>query len=221
VISRPHRRPRVVVLAKSPVPGRVKTRLCPPLTPRQAADLAEAALSDTLAAILAATDVPPALVLDGEPGAWLPSGFDVIAQRPGPLGARLAGAFADAGSPAFLVGMDTPQVTPTLITQGLLALEDPRYDAVIGPAADGGYWAIGLRVANDDVFRSVPMSTPNTLRHQRARLAKFGLRVAELATLRDVDEIADAEEVARLAPSSRFAAVMERHRTVGGWAVSQ
>jgi glycosyltransferase A (GT-A) superfamily protein (DUF2064 family) len=171
--------------------------------------------------VLAASEVPPALVLDGEPGAWLPAGFDVIPQRPGSLGVRLAGAFADAGCPALLVGMDTPQLTPTLISRGLFSLEDPRYDAVIGAAADGGYWAIGLRVATDDVFRSVPMSTASTLRHQRGRLAELGLRVAELPTLRDVDEIADAEEVARLAPSSRFAAVMERHRALGGWAVGQ
>src|SRR4051812_29479561 len=102
--------PALLVIAKAPVPGRVKTRLSPPCTPHQAAALARAALRATFAAARrprgAGRLVP---VLDGEPGPWLPAGFDVIAQRGGGLGERLAAPFEDAGEPAFLVGMDTPQ----------------------------------------------------------------------------------------------------------------
>jgi len=93
----------LVVIAKAPLPGRSKTRLCPPCTPHEAAALAEAALRDTLAAVLAApVRARRVLVLDGEPGRWLPAGIEVIAQRGDGLGARLAAAFADVGGSAFL-----------------------------------------------------------------------------------------------------------------------
>ena len=99
--------------------------------------------------------------------------------------------------------MDTPQVTPALLDAGLAALECAP--AVIGPARDGGYWAIGLRRPNAAVFRDVPMSTPETGAVQRARLAALGLRAVSLRALRDVDTIADARAVAATAPGGRFA----------------
>jgi glycosyltransferase A (GT-A) superfamily protein (DUF2064 family) len=106
----------LLVIAKPPLPGRVKTRLVPPCTPRQAAALAEAALADTLQAALAVPARRRVLVLDGEPGPWLPPGFDIIPQCGGGLDERLAGAFAAAHGPALLIGMDTPQLTPRLLT---------------------------------------------------------------------------------------------------------
>ena len=99
--------------------------------------------------------------------------------------------------------MDTPQVTPGQLAQGLDALA--ASDAVLGRAVDGGYWAIGLRGADPLVFAGVPMSSPRTGAIQRARLHALGLRVAELAALRDVDTIADARAVAAQAPRTRFA----------------
>jgi len=192
------------VIAKAPVPGRVKTRLSPPCTPEEAAELAVAALADTLAAAMrvrrAARRV---IVLDGEPGPWIPAGFEVLPQRGDGLAERLAAAFADAGGAAFLVGMDTPQVTPALLDAGLAALD--RADAVFGAALDGGYWGIGLRRPDPAVFRDVPMSAATTAAVQRARLAELGLRTAVLPPLRDVDTIDDARAVAAQAPGSRFA----------------
>jgi glycosyltransferase A (GT-A) superfamily protein (DUF2064 family) len=189
------------------VPGRVKTRLSPPCTPAQAASLARAALEDTLTAALAVQrDARRVLVLDGQPGAWIPDGFEVIPQRGDGLAERLAAAFDDAGAPAFLVGMDTPQVTPELLETGLDAvLAD---DAVFGAALDGGYWGIGLREADARAFDGVPMSEDNTGAVQRARLAILGLRTAILPPLRDIDTIADARAVAREAPDGRFAAAL-------------
>ena len=199
--------PAVLVIAKAPVPGRVKTRLVPPCTPEQAAELAEAALADTLDAVaasgLAARRV---LVLDGTPGSWLPDGFGVIPQRGIGLAARLAAAFEDAGGPAFLVGMDTPQLTPALLDAGLAALASA--DAAFGPALDGGYWGIGLRRADPAAFRGVPMSADDTGAVQRARLAELELCTTVLPALRDVDTIADACAVAAEAPGTRFAAVL-------------
>jgi uncharacterized protein len=197
----------LVVIAKSPAPGRVKTRLTPPCSPQQAAHLAGAALGDTLtAAALARRATRRVLVLDGAPGGWVPRGFEVMAQRGDGLAARLAAAFEDVGGPAFLVGMDTPQVTPQLLDAGLAALDGA--DAAFGAALDGGYWGIGLRRADPAAFRGVPMSEATTGLAQRARLAALGLRTAVLPPLRDVDTIADARAVAADAPATRFAATL-------------
>ena len=199
--------PSLLVIAKEPLPGRVKTRLTPPCTPQQAAGLAAAAVLDTLDAALACRRAGRrVLVLDGRAPAWVPERVEVIPQRSGDLAARLAAAFADAGAPAFLVGMDTPQVTPELLDQGLGSLE--REEAVVGLARDGGYWGIGLRKADDAVFRGVPMSEPSTGAAQLRRLIALGLRPARLPQLRDVDTIADARAVAAGAPRTRFAEVL-------------
>ncbi len=195
----------LMVLAKAPRPGRSKTRLCPPCTPRDAAALARAALADTLDAVLATPAARRVLVLDGPVGDWLAPGIEVVAQRGAGLDERLAHAFADVGGPALLVGMDTPQVTRGDLARGLERLAAPGVDAVLGPAADGGYWAIGLREAQPRAFLGVPMSTARTGRAQHARLRGLGLRVALLPALRDVDRIADARAVAALAPAGRFA----------------
>ena len=194
-----------MVLAKAPRPGRSKTRLCPPCTPRDAAALARAALADTLDAVLATPAARRVLVLDGPVGDWLAPGIEVVAQRGAGLDERLAHAFADVGGPALLVGMDTPQVTRGDLARGLERLAAPGVDAVLGPATDGGYWAIGLRAAQPRAFLGVPMSTAWTGRAQRERLRQLGLRVALLPALRDVDRIADARAVAALAPAGRFA----------------
>jgi len=193
----------LVVIAKSPVAGRSKTRLTPPCTPEQAAALAAAALADTLAAVAATPAQRRVVVLDGEPGAWLPPGFEVIAQRGEGLGERLAATFTDVGCPALVVGMDTPQLTPALLTQALAELCGAG--AVLGAAPDGGYWAIGLRRADDAVFAGVPMSEPATCAVQRERLRALGLKTRELPELRDVDDIDDALAVAALASHTRFA----------------
>ena len=199
--------PALLVIAKAPVPGRVKTRLTPPCTPEQAARIAAAAIADTLAAVDAVErEVRRIVVLDGEPGPWIPDGFDVIAQRGDGLAERLAAAFADAAGPAFLVGMDTPQVTPALLAAGLDAVRDG--DAAFGAALDGGYWGIGLREPDARVFEAVPMSEDNTGAVQRARLAILGLQTAILPPLRDIDTIDDARAVAREAPDGRLAAAL-------------
>jgi uncharacterized protein len=191
----------LLVIAKQPVPGRVKTRLVPPCTHEQAAALAEAALADTLHMAAMVPARRRVLVLDGKPGPWLPDGFDIVPQCEGPLDERLAAAFAAVRGPALLIGMDTPQITPDLLTVDWHAA-----DAVFGPAEDGGFWALGLRDPDPALLRGVPMSASDTGAIQRARLVAAGLRVTDLPQLRDVDTAADAVAVARQAPRSRFAA---------------
>jgi rSAM/selenodomain-associated transferase 1 len=195
----------LIVISKAPVPGHSKTRLCPPCEPTEAAELAEAALCDTLAAV-AHTPAPRRLLaLDGEPGAWLSPGFELHAQRGHGLGERLGDALGLARGPALVVGMDTPQLTPWLLTAATRRLLEPGVDAVLGPALDGGYWAIGLRRPDTRVFEGVPMSTPHTGNAQLLRLRSLGLRTAILPALRDVDTMEDAWLVAREAPRTRFA----------------
>ncbi|MFF0277040.1 DUF2064 domain-containing protein [Streptomyces sp. NPDC004330] len=193
----------LLVIAKEPVPGRVKTRLTPPFTPEQAAALAEAALLDTLAVAAATPADRHLLVLDGTPGPWVPPGFEVVPQSGGGLDERLAAAFAACPGPALLIGMDTPQITPDVLSRALVF---DAHDAWFGPAADGGFWALGLAAPDPTLLLGVPMSVPETGAVQYARLRAAGLRTGTLPLLRDVDTAADADEVAALAPAGRFSA---------------
>lgn len=199
----------LVVMAKEPLAGHAKTRLCPPLEHAQAAALAEAALIDTLAAVSSTPARRRVLLLDGAAGRWLAPGFDVIAQRGAGLADRLANATRDVGETLLFVGMDTPQLTRALLCDALERLAEPGVDALLGPTTDGGYWTIGLREPDPSVFDGVPMSTGATATAQRARLEQLGLRTVELSSLRDVDTYEDAVAVAALAPWSRFAATFE------------
>jgi len=150
------------------------------------------------------------LALDGAPGDWLPPGFRVIPQRGGGLDERLAATFADAHAtlpmPMVLIGMDTPQVTSGLLADAARALASGEADAVFGPAADGGFWLLGLRRPDRSLLAGVPMSRADTGRHQLDRLTSAGLRVAMLPELTDVDTFREAELIAGVIPGSRFAA---------------
>ncbi len=200
---------RVVVIAKSPQPGRSKTRLTPPCRPEQAARLAEASLRDTLAAVAATRCDERVLALAGAPGDWMPPGFRVVDQGEGSLDRRLAHVFSGCAGPTLLIGMDTPQVDPGLLERSIAALEAPGTDAVLGHAEDGGYWAIGLRRPDPRAFLGVPMSVADTGERQEAALRRLGLRVDLLPTLRDVDLIEDARAVAEAAPDGRFARALD------------
>ena len=213
----------LIVLAKSPVPGRVKTRLCPPATPRQAAELAAAALADTLVAARQVRAARVVVALDGAPNATLDAalnGTTVIAQHGGSLGERIAAAHTDVaqlvpGACTVQIGMDTPQCDPAILGRCLDALCHPRGpDAMLGPAADGGWWALALRdPRHADLIRHVPTSRADTGARTRAVLEGAGLQVAGLPELTDVDTIIDARAVARACPGSRFAIAL--HAAVG------
>ncbi len=192
----------LLLLAKAPVAGRVKTRLCPPCTPRQAAAVAAAALADTVDAVAACRALSRTLVLDGDHP--VPPGWACRPQHGPDLAERLAHAFVDG--PSLLVGMDTPQITAPLLDAATARLA--HADAVLGPATDGGWWALGLRrPVHAAVLRLIPTSTPTTGAETLAALRRLGLRVALLPELSDVDTAADAEVVAaQCPPGSRFAA---------------
>lgn len=203
----------LLIIAKEPVPGRVKTRLSPRYSPTEAAGLAEAALTDTLRVAAGLRADRHILVLDGEAGDWLPGGFEVLPQRGGGLDERLANAFTDCGGPALLIGMDTPQLTRELLAP-VVETRDWDCDAWFGPAADGGFWALGLAEPDPALLLGVSMSTDHTGRDQLRRLTAAGLRVRRLPLLRDVDTPADVDAVAAAAPLSGFAATVRRYRTL-------
>ena len=196
---------QLLVLAKAPVAGRVKTRLCPPLSAQQAADVAEAALLDTLDAVRRTEVRRRVLVLDGS---FEAPGFDLLPQRGDGLAERLAAAFDDAWAgaqlPVLLIGMDTPQVTTAELD--LAAETLVRTGCVLGLAQDGGWWAMGLDRPDASLLLGVPTSRDDTGALQRDRLVAAGRRVHHLPVLRDVDTVGDLMAVAELAPDGRFAA---------------
>jgi glycosyltransferase A (GT-A) superfamily protein (DUF2064 family)/SAM-dependent methyltransferase len=197
----------LIVIAKQPVAGRVKTRLQTEFTAAEAAALARASLADTMAAV---RDTPVrryVVALEGDAGPWLPRGFDVVPQRGRGLDERLAAAFEDAyaGDPMLLVGMDTPQLTPSLLSSDWAG-----HDAVLGLTEDGGYWCLGLRKPDHRALLGVAMSTDHTGADQLARLERLGYRVLPLPTLRDMDTPPDAAYIATHFPSLRVSRLHRR-----------
>ncbi|WP_394617898.1 DUF2064 domain-containing protein [Lentzea sp. JNUCC 0626] len=205
----------LLIMAKSPVPGEVKTRLCPPLSPEEAADVAAASLLDTLSAALDTPGAVPVVALAGvvrrEDVRDALAECVVIPQRGDTFASRLVHAHADVARfrmPVLQIGMDTPQVTPSLLEScGEFG------EAALGFAADGGWWALGLRdPLRASVLRDVPMSRSDTgARTLEALQGPERLRddeVRMLPTLSDVDTIEDARLVAGQVPGSRFAATL-------------
>ena len=199
-------------MAKEPVAGRVKTRLCPPFDHGEAALLAGAALADTLAAAACTQAVRRVLALDGAAGSLPTRGWQVVPQRGSTLDERIAGALedVDARLPVCVIGMDTPQVTGRLLDTCMRLLLHSGAEAALGSATDGGWWALALRRPDPAAVLGVPMSTARTGRAQMARLVGRHGRVATLPRLTDVDTAADAWSVARTAPGSRFARELTR-----------
>jgi glycosyltransferase A (GT-A) superfamily protein (DUF2064 family) len=212
----------LLVVAKAPQAGKAKTRLCPPLTPAQAADLAAAALLDTLAAASAVPGGRVIVALTGDLSRAARAtalrralrGIPTPAQRGPDLGHRIAAAHRDAaallpGRPVLQLGMDTPQVEPALLADAAVPLLTGLLDAVVGPAADGGWWALGLRDPRAAAaIAGVPTSRTDTGERTVAALRAAGLRVGLLPELSDVDTIADALAVSAAAPGTRFAAAV-------------
>ncbi|GGU46614.1 TIGR04282 family arsenosugar biosynthesis glycosyltransferase [Nocardioides albus] len=207
--------PTLLLVAKAPVPGLVKTRLAADVGEKAATAVAAAALLDTIeACTLAVGPERCRLAFSGDLAVGFRAdeiqaalnGWTLAPQRGTGLGERLANAHAEVAGPVVQIGMDTPQVTPG----GLLAAAGglDAADAVLAPAEDGGWWALALRDPSAaTALRDVPMSTPETYAATRAALEGIGLRVAAGERLRDVDHLADVAPVAATAPHTRFAVV--------------
>ena len=198
----------LLVIAKAPIAGFAKTRLTPDFSPQEAAQLAAAALLDTLSAVRHSGVRHRVVAWTGdleraERSDELASAlreFELIPQRGDTFGRRLANAHADAsrlGLPVLQIGMDTPQAGPALLAVSASLLLECG-DTVLGPASDGGWWALGLadpRPAR--TLADVPMSTDRTGDLTRDALSRCGCRVRRLPILTDVDTPADALAVAQ------------------------
>ena len=190
--------PRVLIVAKAPVPGRSKTRLAPPLTPDQAAGVQRALLLDTLAACREEVADVALLHADPQEAAALKAlageGIRLIVQDGRGLEEALSGGMRRLlkEGPVAMVSSDIPGTPPGSLGRAFAALATGA-DVVLGPAADGGYWLIAMCAYHPEPFRGIPWSSPAVFAATVRRCADAGLRVHLLEPWRDVDTAADLD----------------------------
>jgi rSAM/selenodomain-associated transferase 1 len=194
----------LVVFAKAPIPGQVKTRLCPPLTPDEAATVHGSFVLDTLERTKAAVSkfhLPVDRYLACAPSSAL-AFFRIMEERQAvrlldqegdDLGARMDEVFHTLFSRGYgrviIAGTDVPSLPLETYHQAVQLLD--RYDAILGPALDGGYYLIGLKKVAPPLFRDIPWSTDRVLALTNEKAAMLGLSVGVLPEWRDVDTIDD------------------------------
>ncbi|NMG02081.1 TIGR04282 family arsenosugar biosynthesis glycosyltransferase [Azoarcus taiwanensis] len=190
---------RIIVFAKAPVPGRVKTRLIPALGADGAAALARVMLIRTLDVAISSAVGEVELCMDPAPGApsWqgitLPPGLSLSPQEQGDLGERMARAVMRRIDelPVILIGTDCVQISKVLLRDAANALT--RADAVMNPCADGGYALFGLNRFDPSLFEGIAWSTASVAARTLARLAALGWRVHVGREVHDVDSPRDLD----------------------------
>ena len=214
----------VAIMAKAPRPGKVKTRLCPPLVAEEAAALYRCFLLDKIAAVGALVDTRPVIAYTpdnarAELGGLAP-GFALVAQHGPDLGAKLhailAGLLAAGHVGAIAVDSDTPTLPRAFLQQAVDCLSRPGPDVVLGPTEDGGYYLIGVRSPHRELFESVPWSTSEVLEVTRRRAAAAGLRAVDLPSWFDVDTPDDLERLRTTLAGDENTACQTR-RFLAGW----
>lgn len=198
----------LAIMTKVPVAGKVKTRLNPPLTPEQAAELNICFLRDISMSILQATKMAPArgvgVYTGGAASAYediLPGEFLLIPQRGDQFGERLVFAAKDLFSVGFasvcLINSDSPMVSAENFAEAAIELADPRERIVLGPSNDGGYYLIGMKQMHRRLFEDIDWSTERVADQTRKRAAELGLKVYELGVGHDVDDRTALLELSR------------------------
>lgn len=192
----------LAIMAKAPRPGAVKTRLSPPLTPGQAAQLNACFLKDTaesIAVVASSSPVPAAALVAYTPVGeepifhrLLPDPFLLVPQRGATFGERLLAAAADILACGFdsvcLIDSDSPTVPGEAYQRAADELSRPGDRVVLGPAADGGYYLIGMKRAHPAVFHQVPWSTGAVYSETRLRAHAASIEVVDLPLWYDVDD---------------------------------
>ena len=211
----------LIVFARTPVAGRVKTRLIGRLTAQQAADLHQAMIADT-ADLVAALPLPAerrVLFSEAPTPMALPAGIESGRQAEGDLGERLVAAiesaFAGGAEKAIVLGSDSPHLPPARILEAVEALDTA--EMVLGPTDDGGYYLVGCRLVgcragrfSPAVFAGVEWGTARVFQQTSAAAAAAGLSVASLAPSYDLDEWEDLMRFARdAAPAPRTRALLD------------
>ncbi|MBH0190124.1 MAG: glycosyltransferase [Nitrospira sp.] len=198
----------LVIFAKAPIPGEVKTRLCPPLTPDEAATLHGSFVLDMLERsklAVAKLQLPFHRYLACAPSSELVF-FKIMEERQGvrlldqtgeDLGQRMHRTFADLFAKGYkqviIVGTDVPTLPLSVYQEALAMLS--RSDVVLGPALDGGYYLIGLKQPAEQLFAGVPWSTDQVLGATQRNAKTLGLSVELTTAWRDVDTIADLQSL--------------------------
>lgn len=201
------------IFAKEPVPGRVKTRLCPPLSPEQAAELYRTCLQETVAA-MADVAAERVIIYDGDATFFASTfpGLRLVRQSDGDLGQRIDRALhqflATGYQAAALIGSDSPDLPASLVAQAFAALAD--CDLAVAPARDGGYVLIGESRHSPELFRDMPWSSTKLWQATRQRAAELGLNCCELATWEDLDDLAALQRLRRRTPDSPTARLAHR-----------
>jgi uncharacterized protein len=200
-------RSAVAIMAKAAIQGQVKTRLCPPLSQLQAAELYHCFLLDKIAQVNALGETRPVVSYspaDAMP--WfeelIPAHFVLIPQRGDDLGDRLLFTFEDlfglGYTQVLAIDSDTPTLPVAFLTQALAQLAHPTTDVVLGPTDDGGYYLIGLRQPYPQLFEKMPWSTSLVFPETVRRSAAAGLQVTCVETWFDIDT---PEDLSRLTAS--------------------
>ncbi|MCD4689659.1 MAG: TIGR04282 family arsenosugar biosynthesis glycosyltransferase [Desulfuromonadaceae bacterium] len=201
------------IFAKQPVAGRVKTRLCPPLSPQQAAELYRTCLQETVAA-MAEAPAERVIFYDGDVAYFQKAfpGLRLVPQCEGDLGRRLdrafAQLFAEGCSAAALIGSDSPDLPISLVSAALKALTD--FDLAVAPALDGGYVLIGQSRHVPELFQDMPWSSANLWPATLRRAKQLGLAYKELDAWEDLDDLASLKRLLLRSPHSRTAHLADR-----------
>lgn len=201
------------IFAKQPIPGRVKTRLCPPLTPDRAAQLYQCCLQETVR-LADLGDWRTVLFYQGDRRFFDRNFPDLpLAEQTGnDLGQRLAQAFASqfasGAQQVVIIGSDSPDLPAAIIRQAFAGFND--HDAVLAPASDGGYVLIGLRQPAPGLFENIPWSTSEVLIATRKRMAELQRTCLELPGWYDVDNVASLRQLIHRSPDSVTAQLAAR-----------
>ena len=191
---------QLIIFSRFPEPGKTKTRLIPALGPEGAATLQRHMSGHTLLSARVAACVIGARIQVRFAGGstkamrrWLGDGTDYISQGEGDLGQRMQRAFQESfneGSGAtVIIGTDCPTLSPTILEDAFTSLRD--HDLVIGPAADGGYYLVGLRCPMPEIFQQIDWGTETVLRQTLAAIEKRDPSIRWLTPLNDVDTVED------------------------------
>lgn len=200
-------RSAVAIMAKAPQSGQVKTRLCPPLSYREAAELYRCFLLDKIAQVNTLQRAAPVVSYSPDDSRPLfedltPPHFMLIPQHGDDLGARLLFTFARLFRQGFtqviVIDSDTPTLPTAYLEQALMLIAERVNDVVLGPTEDGGYYLIGLRQSHRELFEQMPWSTSQVFPETRRRSEQYGLTVACTEYWYDVDT---PEDLSRLRES--------------------
>ena len=193
----------LVIVAKQPIPGRVKTRLFPKLSPEVAADLYRCFLQDRIKEVSSLNGVDRAIAYTPEDAketfaSLALDGFELFAQRGKHLGERLSNIFLEKLSQGYeavsIVDSDSPDLPKSLINESFELLLTRQADIVLGPCYDGGYYLVGMRKPHPELFRNIPWSTENVLSVTLEKARKMGLNVRLLSIWNDLDTFEDLVE---------------------------